>query len=47
MDETEVVTLTPRQPGEPSTNKPPVPQPAMPEPAPAPTKRQPKPAAQE
>ena len=33
MDETEVVTTPPRQPGEPSTNKPPVPQPPAPAPA--------------
>lgn len=43
MDETQAVT--PRQPGEPSTNKPPVPQ--SPTPEQAPTKNQPKPAAKE
>jgi hypothetical protein len=37
MDETEVVTNVPRQPGEPSTNKPPLPQ--APAPAPTPTKK--------
>ena len=39
MDETQTVADAPRQPGEPSTNKPPVPPSPTPEPAPVPTKK--------